>query len=110
MKIESIDYPSMWELLGVSYGGYNSEIDRLVIDIMKSLMRPDCLYMTDIAKILNCDELFVETIQYILCSTGLWTYGTSPRGCFPENDEKCRELIDKCEIYFKEKWLIEENE
>ena len=105
MNLEKLQEFDMWEHFGLKCGSYSSEIDRAVIEIMKLCQRPDPMFMTDIAKKLELPEIFVELVQNIICSANdLFTYGCSPRGCFPEDDKKVSEFIRKCEGYYKAMW------
>jgi hypothetical protein len=100
----------MWEFFRVPYASYNSSIDEKFIRIIENnILDKDNSYSTVAAKKLDIDPDFVEFIYYVLCGTELWEYGTSPRGCWAIDEEKCKELLNKCKKYFFIHWIKEED-
>ena len=99
----------MWEKFGVKFGGYNSSIDKKIIDIIKCHLENNNLFSSEVAKKLELDQDFVELVFYMMCSTELWDYGTSPRGCFPVNKETCNKFLSDCEKQFYIMWIAEED-
>jgi hypothetical protein len=101
---------NMWKYLNVPYASYNISIDRKLIDIMQiNIEDRENSYSSIVAKKLNIDEDFVELIYGILCGTNLWDYGTSPRGCWPIDEEKCKNLLEKCKKYYYIHWIKKED-
>jgi len=83
----------MWEDLGLSCAGYNSEIDADVIAVCEHIIS-SFDESTPEPKPLDLDDKYVELIKYILCNAGLCDYGTSPRVCF-SNRGKLEEFLEK---------------
>lgn len=102
---EEKKYFDMWEELGIRFASYSQSIDRKVIDIMKCKLNKDTSFSSNCAKHLAIDEDFVELINYIFCSALDFDYGTSPRGCWPPDEEAFKEFIEKCEKQYKKVWI-----
>ena len=69
----SIDMFNPWEMFPFVYGHYSGDFDRCAIEVLEELacgrnMRSD---------------LGAEMFREMLCTSGLCSYGTSPRACFP---------------------------
>jgi hypothetical protein len=71
------------DIFGLQCFSYNTAVDNDVIAVMEQMLT-DNRWVTDIAEATGLSATHVELIQYILCSAGLAEYGTSPRGCWPE--------------------------
>ena len=81
------DIDIMWHIFGLNCGGYNGEIDYDIFNVLCFLFEHRdnvevSKYVDNIAKNTGLDPKYVELIQYIICSSELADYGTSPRGCF----------------------------
>lgn len=92
----------MWEVLGIPCAGYSSSLDEAMIGVLCGIK--DKKFNSDIAHELNLNEDFVELMQSIACSAKLATYGTSPRGAFPEDEKALSIFIEKADEQFKKKW------
>lgn len=79
-----------WDLFPSLYGTYSSDFDEMAIAVLIDVEK-GTHERTDLAA-----QMFRE----MLCTSGICTYGTSPRVCFPET-EKMRDLIAK----LVEKWI-----
>ena len=95
-----------WEEANTKCLSYNSEIDKDLINVFKLICEEK--YNSDIAKILNLSPQYVEVFQSILCGMGWCSYGSSPRGCWVNVELSKKELIDKLEKWYFEKWYKEE--
>ena len=83
----------IWEL--IKCGGYNSEVDDDIINVMRVIRDDRPAFYTDIAEKLQMKPPHVELIQYILCSMDFAEYGTSPRGCWlTEKGEKMLKEVE----------------
>lgn len=78
------------DCLGLSCGGYNSEVTNDILAVMRVIIDDRPAYVTDIAEKTGLLPKHVELIQYILCSADLCEYGTSPRGCWAIDDDRFR--------------------
>lgn len=85
---------SAWgDCLKLSCGGYNGAVDDDVLAVMRLIADCRPIYVTEIAAETGLAPNYVELIQYILCSADLCEYGTSPRGCWPINDDRFRTAV-----------------
>lgn len=99
-----------WEEWGLNCVCYTSQIDEDMINILKCIR--DKKYMSAIAKELNLQEQYVEFIQCILASKNIVEYGTSPRGCWFNENPYHKEIeaikpdayIAEWEKYYEERW------
>lgn len=85
------------DILGVSFGGYNSAVDDDVIDVMNRM---------SVSKFF-AENTHEELIAYILCNAGLAEYGTSPRGAWIDHD--LRDLIPSVIERWRRDWPQTEN-
>lgn len=99
---ENGDYWDPWDALGIGCASYNSGIDQNAINVLCGIR--DKLFCDDIAERYGMSALHVELFQSIFCSADWCEYGTSPRGCFPEDREGFPALIAAWEAYFKRRW------
>lgn len=103
--------------LGINCGGYNSEVDQQIYDVAKMIVdarkSDTSVYMTDIAQALGISNQHAELIQYILAGVCYpvseedkkngerfgtpFTYGTSPRGLFVDNERAANLFLEEFE-------------
>ena len=110
-RLEDPEYfVTLWEAVGCQCGGYNGELDELLLDVVKSQLAENTenngifLYGKDASEEIKSK---IELINYILCSADLLDYGTSPR--FPFISPFGRGVFD---LYFKQvrpDWLDEDD-
>lgn len=68
------DHFDPWNLFeGMIYGSYSSEFDDMAILVIDNILNNRR----------DGESLAHEMFREMLCNVGLCTYGTSPRGCFP---------------------------
>lgn len=109
------------ERLNISKGSYNSAVDDQIYAVAKMIWdaRQDgnrSVYCTDIAEKLGISEEHAELIQYILGSITMpvpegkphyaecFTYGTSPRGLFVDDEDMCKQFLTEYETYINNHW------
>lgn len=66
-----------WEVFPALYGSYSSGFDDMAILVLENILNQR--WGAD-----NGEGLAHEMFREMLCVAGLCTYGTSPRGCFPD--------------------------
>lgn len=93
-----------WDALDVPCGSYSSEQDDQGIAILEIIASERGVHCTDIAERLGLSPSHVELWQYIFCGADLCDYGTSPRGCFPSDDERVKAFLDNWKQYRKLAW------
>lgn len=94
-----------WTRLGVRCGGYSSDQDDLGIAIFEIIIEDFPAYCTDIAARVGVSPAHVELWQYILCSAGLCEYGSSPRGCWPVNDDDAKKFLQDWKAFRDDSWV-----
>lgn len=110
---ESGSYWDPWDAMHIHNGGYSSNVENDAIEILRAIR--DGVkdgrdggqygnYVTDIANKTGLSEGHVELWQYIFCSAGWCNYGTSPRGCFPDQSIDFDALIEAWAGYYRRKW------
>ena len=118
------DFDFVDERLGLRYCSYNSEVDQQIFDVAKIIVEArendTAFYNNEIAKLTGMSPEHVELIQYILAAVRMpkteteqhhespFTYGTSPRELFVDNERMAKEFIREFEHHMKT-WN-EENE
>lgn len=87
-----------WRLFPSLYGSYSSEFDDLAIEVLCSIR--------DGYKPGQRRDLASEMFREMLCTTGLCSYGTSPRACFPTTGfaQRLPALIEKWTEYRRLQW------
>lgn len=85
---------------------YNSEIDRVAIEVLEAIGGRTNFDLLD-----GPDGLAAEIIMHML-SVWLCDYGSSPRGCFPLIRDRSMwvELIDKWKAYAEVRWTDPDDE
>lgn len=81
---------------------YTSEIDADLINVYKGIMAHK--YNTEIASELKLPPQYVELLQEMFCSADWASYGTSPRGCWPNLDHNPEEQLAKLKAWYLRKW------
>ncbi len=111
----------MSDRLNLRYGGYNSAVDIQIYNIAKAIMkaREDNTYTfnTELAERFGLSPEHVELIQYILCAVrydemndnawgyrSAFTYGTSPRGMFVDDDDQAKRFLAEFRDYYIMEW------
>lgn len=91
-----------WLELGIPCGGYCSDIDDAVIAVLHCLRDDEgCRWFENCAKATGLNEMFVRLL-FAALSKAWFTYGTSPRGIFPDCDLDA--LIARWEAYYLAHW------
>ena len=88
-------YVSLWEAIGCRCGGYNGHIDNLLLGLVKNYLdenRENNGIFYDKTR-----QNEIEMLNYIMCSSGILDYGTSPR--FPFLSPYGKVILD---LYFKQ--------
>lgn len=84
---------SFWaDILGVTCGGYNQEVDEAVISALEALQ----------CGVFFADNVQDEIIAYLLCSANLAEYGSSPRAAFLCND--LSDVLHRVIERFRQDW------
>jgi len=91
------------DLIDGCAGAYNSDMDRLAVDVLKAIRDRETFALLETERGLAA-ELFMHMLAVWLCD-----YGTSPRGVFPALglDGMWGELITKWEAYADAYWAGE---
>ena len=98
-----------WDHLGIWSGGYSSAVDGDIIQILEA-MQAGCNTTMQIVDHTGLAETHVELVQYFLCNTDCFDYGTSPRGCWfgssigGESFASLEDYIDAWKTYYKRQW------
>ncbi|WP_242136951.1 hypothetical protein [Sphingomonas sp. TREG-RG-20F-R18-01] len=66
-----------WNVFPEVYGSYSSDFDDMAILVLENILANKW-------GAANGESLAHEMFRKMLCTAGLCTYGTSPRGCFPD--------------------------
>lgn len=82
--------------------GYNGQIDYDLICVWLGVV--DGQFNSDIAKRLELSDQYVELLQSVFCSVRWANYGTSPRGCWPDEKEKAAEKTADLLRWYELKW------
>jgi len=100
-------YWDPWDAMGVSNGGYSSEVDQHAIAILRAIRDGDRSgrFVTDIAQATGLAPAHVELWQYLFCSADWLDYGSSPRGAFPRYGFDFDGLIAAWEAYYERRWV-----
>lgn len=80
------------------YGGYSSESDDLMIEVMEAVRDRKTFDLID------RKGFAAEFMLYVLAGHGLTEYGGSPRGGWPMHDDLWQPLIDKWKAYRAVAW------
>lgn len=83
------------DILGINCAGYNSAIDKLVINVMERMTERKFF----------ADSEQDELISYLLCGAGLAEYGTSPRGAWICHN--LQDLMPSVIARFKKDWSVD---
>ncbi len=85
-----------WALFPSLYGSYDQAFDICAIEVLTEVR--------DGQK--HRDDLGAEMIREMLCTSGLCTYGTSPRFCFPDRgfEALLPALIEKWTAFSETHW------
>ncbi len=119
------EFDFMADRIGLKYASYNSAVDEQIYNVAKMIVesrkkRDAPAYNSDIATALGMSPEHVELIQYILCGVrypemdkskergygynSAFTYGTSPRGLFVDDEAQAERFMAEFEVYLKEEW------
>lgn len=80
----------------IKCGGYSSDVDCAIVEVMRDIKDNRPAYLTDIHKRTQHSIILVQLIQYIICSMDYAEYGTSPRGCWlTTKGESMLEVFEK---------------
>lgn len=71
------DHFDPWEAFPSVYGSYSSDFDDMAILVLDNILNKR--WGAD-----HGEGLAHEMFREMLCTAGLCSYGTSPRGCFPD--------------------------
>ena len=108
MKFDDEFYESVrkdaWVAAGVGCGGYNSDVDDLLIRIVELIVVEGPIFCDAIAREVGESPQFVELVQYVLCSAEWCEYGTSPRGCFAMPGLDGARLLKSMREWREEHW------
>jgi hypothetical protein len=94
------DY-DFWEDVGLTCGGYNSDIDEDLINVFIQTSINN--WYSEIAKTLGLDEKYVIILLEILCAADFCEYGTSPRGAWAIQDT-FESNLKKLTVWYEHKW------
>ena len=98
----SVEFFDPWDdLIDGCVGGYSSEMDRLAIDVLKSIRDKRTF------DLLKTDRALAAELLMCMLADWLCDYGTSPRGVFPASQglrKMWDELITKWEEYADAVW------
>ncbi|MEG3175861.1 hypothetical protein U1872_06435 [Sphingomonas sp. RB3P16] len=92
-----------WNVFPALYGSYSSDFDDMAILVLDNILNNR--WGAD-----HGETLAHEMFREMLCTAGLCTYGTSPRGCFPDyvGGESMRpllaDLLEKWHDYRRVEW------
>lgn len=86
------------DLLPVFYGTYDGDFDACAIQVLEELRDENFMNRRR--------DLGAEMFREVLCTSGLCTYGTSPRGCFPEAEFRplLSDLVEKWKRFALVQW------
>lgn len=101
-----LDHP-VFSRITKSIDPYSAGIDLDIYRVAKEIGRPGFKYMTEIAEATGLEENYVELIQTLLCAADWCNYGTSPRGCFPDDDNVYPQLLEQLKSYIAKKWDVD---
>lgn len=98
--LEDVFFNPWDDLMGGTVSPYNSEIDRLAIDVLEAIRDRTTFELLDGDRSLAA-EIFMHMLAVWLCD-----YGTSPRGVFPRLglEGMWQELIDKWRAWADWHW------
>jgi hypothetical protein len=100
-ECKSLDDFDPWEdvIQGI-HGGYSSESDELMIDVLKAVRDRKTF------EIIKEKGFAAEFMLYVLSGHDLTEYGTSPRGGWPYHkiEDLWQPLIDKWVAYAEAEW------
>jgi len=85
-----------WQLFPSLYGSYDQAFDICAIEVLLEIREGKK----------RRDDLGAEMIREMLCTSGLCTYGTSPRVCFPDRgfEPLLLPLIEKWAAFSATSW------